>query len=44
LRSPRSWKEPGGGLLRSCTMIITAANDFMAPIHNRMPVEDHQQL
>jgi len=32
------WKEPGGGLLRSCTMITTSANDFMAPIHDRMPV------
>jgi putative SOS response-associated peptidase YedK len=33
-----TWKEPGGGPLRSCTMIVTAANEFMAPIHNRMPV------
>ena len=32
------WKEPGGDALRSCTMIVTAANDFMAPIHDRMPV------
>jgi len=32
------WKESGGGLPRSCTMIITAANEFMAPIHNRMPM------
>jgi putative SOS response-associated peptidase YedK len=32
------WKEPGGDALRSCTMIVTAADDFMAPIHDRMPV------
>jgi putative SOS response-associated peptidase YedK len=30
-----TWKEPGA--LRSCTMIVTAANEFMAPIHHRMP-------
>src|SRR3984893_19161575 len=32
------WKAPDGGLLRSCAMIVTAANEFMAPIHDRMPV------
>jgi putative SOS response-associated peptidase YedK len=32
-----TWKEPGAGPLRSCTMIVTAANEFMAPIHHRMP-------
>ena len=43
------WKIPEGspdevqdvgqdGWLRSCVIVTTAANDFMAPIHNRMPV------
>jgi putative SOS response-associated peptidase YedK len=33
-----TWMDPSGRLLRSCTMIVTAANEFMAPIHSRMPV------
>ena len=33
-------KDVGGddGWLRSCVIVTTAANDLMAPIHNRMPV------
>ena len=33
-----TWKEPQGNVVPSCTIITTAANDFLAPIHNRMPV------
>lgn len=29
---------PGGEEMRSCTIITTAPNDLVAPIHNRMPV------
>ena len=32
------WKSPDGGGLRSCTIITTAANEFVAPLHDRMPV------
>ncbi len=33
------WKPAEGDeWLRTCTIITTSANDFMAPIHNRMPV------
>jgi putative SOS response-associated peptidase YedK len=31
------WEGPGGPL-ESCTIITTAANTFMAPVHDRMPV------
>ena len=31
------WEGPDG-CLQSCTIITTAANAFMAPIHDRMPV------
>ena len=33
-----SWKDPQGNVVPSCTIITTSANDFLAPIHNRMPV------
>ena len=33
-----TWKSPKGGLVRSCTIVTTEPNQFMAPIHNRMPV------
>ena len=33
------WKDPESGeLIRSCTMIITEPNTFVAGVHNRMPV------
>lgn len=32
------WNSPEGDEIRSCTIITTEANDFMKPIHNRMPV------
>ena len=33
-----TWKAPDGEAVRSCTIITTKPNDFVAPIHNRMPV------
>ena len=33
-----TWKDPQGNVVPSCTIITTVANDFLAPIHNRMPV------
>ena len=33
-----TWKGPKGYVVPSCSIITTAANDFLAPIHNRMPV------
>ena len=33
-----TWKDPQGNVVPSCTIITTAANDFLSPIHNRMPV------
>ena len=33
-----TWRDPQGNVIPSCTFITTAANDFLAPIHNRMPV------
>jgi putative SOS response-associated peptidase YedK len=32
------WKDPAGNLVHSFTIVTTAANDFMKPIHERMPV------
>ncbi|PIR21687.1 MAG: hypothetical protein COV44_11810 [Deltaproteobacteria bacterium CG11_big_fil_rev_8_21_14_0_20_45_16] len=32
------WKIPEGELVRSACIITTAANDFIKPIHDRMPV------
>src|SRR5713226_2517593 len=32
------WKKPDGGELESFTIVTTAPNEFIAPIHNRMPV------
>ena len=31
-------RDPQGNVVPSCTIITTAANDFLAPIHDRMPV------
>ena len=33
-----TWNDPKGNVVPSCTIITTAANDFLSPIHNRMPV------
>ena len=33
-----TWKDPSGTLIPSCTIITTAANDLISPIHDRMPV------
>lgn len=32
------WSDPDGGTIQSCTILTTAPNELMAPIHNRMPV------
>ena len=32
------WSGPAGEEIQSCTIITTAANEVMAPIHDRMPV------
>ena len=34
----RDKTEPGAPAVRSCSILTVAANDTMAPIHNRMPV------
>ena len=33
-----TWKDPQGNVVPSCTIITTTSNDFLALIHNRMPV------
>ena len=33
-----TWKDPKGKAIPSCTIITTAANEYVAPIHHRMPV------
>ena len=33
-----TWRDPQGKVVPSYTIITTAANDYLAPIHNRMPV------
>jgi putative SOS response-associated peptidase YedK len=32
------WPQPGGAVLRSCTIITCPANELVAPVHDRMPV------
>lgn len=32
------WNSPQGDEVRSCTILTAEANDFMKPIHDRMPV------
>ncbi|MCW5700856.1 MAG: SOS response-associated peptidase [Rhodospirillales bacterium] len=33
-----TWQSPDGTPMQSCTIIVTEANDFLRPLHNRMPV------
>ena len=33
-----TWRDPLGEVIRSCTIITTAANEVLEPIHHRMPV------
>jgi putative SOS response-associated peptidase YedK len=33
-----TWTDAEGNEVRTCAIITTAANELMAPIHNRMPV------
>ena len=33
-----TWKSPDGETVKSCTILTTKPNEFMEPIHNRMPV------
>lgn len=33
-----TWKSPEGESVVSCTIVTTTPNEFIAPIHNRMPV------
>jgi putative SOS response-associated peptidase YedK len=32
------WRQPEGGELQTCTILTTAANPLLAPLHDRMPV------
>jgi putative SOS response-associated peptidase YedK len=32
------WKDPDASVLESCTLLTTEPNDFLRPVHNRMPV------
>jgi len=32
------WRSPAGERVRSFAIVTTAANDLLAPIHDRMPV------
>ncbi len=36
------WHSADGSEVRSCTILTAAANDFMKPIHDRMPVILHK--
>jgi putative SOS response-associated peptidase YedK len=41
------WRSPEGEVLRTCTIITTAANDKMSPVHDRMPIiirPEHEDL
>jgi putative SOS response-associated peptidase YedK len=42
-----SWRTPNGDVLYTYTLITTAPNELVAPVHNRMPVilpRDKEQL
>jgi putative SOS response-associated peptidase YedK len=32
------WSSPDGSEIESCTLLTTEPNDFLRPVHNRMPV------
>jgi putative SOS response-associated peptidase YedK len=32
------WRSPDGSEIRSCTIVTTAPNSLLSPIHNRMPL------
>jgi putative SOS response-associated peptidase YedK len=38
-----SWTNLGGEPLDTCTILTTAANDLVSPIHDRMPVILHPE-
>ena len=38
------WRDPRGGIVRSCTIITAAANELLSPIHDRMPVILRREL
>ena len=33
-----TWRSPAGERVRSFAIVTTAANDLLAPVHDRMPV------
>jgi putative SOS response-associated peptidase YedK len=33
-----AWRDAAGAILETCTIIVTAANAFVQPLHGRMPV------
>ena len=33
-----TWKDPEGNRIKSCAIITTPANEWLSPIHDRMPV------
>jgi putative SOS response-associated peptidase YedK len=33
-----SWQPPAGGVIESCAILTTEANDLVRPLHDRMPV------
>lgn len=36
-----AWRAPDGGIIESCTILTTAANEMIEPFHQRMPVILH---
>lgn len=38
-----SWNNPDGGILESCSIITTPANELIQKIHDRMPVILHPE-